>query len=39
VATADIAGSRMLVVNSQFDRRGAGQAPDLPFTLSSLRIP
>jgi sugar lactone lactonase YvrE len=37
--TADIAGSRMLVVNSQFDRRGAGQAPDLPFTLSSLRIP
>jgi sugar lactone lactonase YvrE len=37
--TADIARGRMLVVNSQFDRRGAGQAPDLPFTLSSIRIP
>jgi sugar lactone lactonase YvrE len=37
--TADIADGRMLVVNSQFDRRGSGQAPDLPFTLSSIRIP
>jgi sugar lactone lactonase YvrE len=37
--TADIARGRMLVVNSQFDRRTAGTAPDLPFTLSSVRIP
>jgi Cu-Zn family superoxide dismutase len=37
--TADIAKRRMLVVNSQFDRRTAGAAPELPFTLSSVRIP
>ena len=37
--TADLAGTRMLVVNSQFDRRTAGTPPDLPFRLSSVRIP
>jgi sugar lactone lactonase YvrE len=37
--TADIARGRMLVVNSQFDRRGAGQPPERPFTLSSIPIP
>jgi hypothetical protein len=37
--TADIAKGRLLVVNSQFDRRTAGQAPDRPFTLSSVRVP
>lgn len=28
---------RLLVVNSQFDRRGAGAAPELPFTVSVLK--
>lgn len=37
--TADIAKGRMLVVNSQFDRRMAGTAPDLPFRLSSVKVP
>jgi Cu-Zn family superoxide dismutase len=37
--TADIARRRMLVVNSQLDRRTAGQEPALPFTLSSIPIP
>jgi sugar lactone lactonase YvrE len=37
--TADIAKGRMLVVNSQFDRRTAGMAPDLPFTPSSVPVP
>jgi sugar lactone lactonase YvrE len=37
--TADIARGRMLVVNSQFDKRGAGTPPELPFTLSSIPIP
>lgn len=33
------AGNRLLVVNSQFDRRGPGLTPTLPFTLSSVPIP
>lgn len=37
--TADIAKGRMLVVNSQFDRRMAGTPPDMPFTLSSVPVP
>ena len=36
--TAAIAGNRMLVVNSQFGARSAGEAPG-PFTVSSIRIP
>jgi len=36
--TADIAKGRMLVVNSQFSRRQAND-PELPFTLSSIRVP
>lgn len=31
-------GNRFLVVNSQFQRRGAGGPPVLPFTISSVRI-
>ena len=30
---------RLLVVNSQFDRRRSGEEPELPFTVSSLEIP
>lgn len=30
---------RMLVVNSQFNARGAGQTPKLPFTVSDIPIP
>jgi Cu-Zn family superoxide dismutase len=30
---------RLLVVNSQFDRRQSGQEPELPFTVSSIEIP
>jgi sugar lactone lactonase YvrE len=37
--TAAIADGRLLVVNSQFDRRGPGLQPDLPFTVSSIRVP
>jgi len=37
--TADIARGRMLVVNSQFDRRQAMQPPELPFRLSSIPVP
>jgi Cu-Zn family superoxide dismutase len=37
--TAAIAHGRMLVVNSQFDRRCPGCTPDLPFTVSSIRVP
>jgi Cu-Zn family superoxide dismutase len=37
--TADIAKGRMLVVNSQFDRRMGGTPPDMPFTLSSVPVP
>jgi DNA-binding beta-propeller fold protein YncE len=33
------AQSRLLVVNSQFDRRGAGLSPELPFTVESVPIP
>jgi Cu-Zn family superoxide dismutase len=35
--TIAIARGRMLVVNSQFDKRGS--APELPFTVSSIRVP
>jgi sugar lactone lactonase YvrE len=31
-------GARMLAVNSQFDRRGPGLTPDLPFTVSSIPL-
>jgi Cu-Zn family superoxide dismutase len=37
--TADIAKGRMLVVNSQFNRRTAMLPPELPFTLSSIPVP
>jgi sugar lactone lactonase YvrE len=30
---------RLLVVNSQFDRRQSGEEPELPFTVSSIEIP
>jgi WD40 repeat protein len=33
------AHGRFLVVNSQFDRRGPGLEPDLPFNVSSISIP
>ena len=33
------ANGRLLVVNSQFDKRGPGLTPDLPFTVSSVKIP
>lgn len=33
------ARGRLLVVNSQFDKRGPGLTPDLPFTVSSVPIP
>jgi Cu-Zn family superoxide dismutase len=36
--TADILRGRMLVVNSQFNRRATGD-PVLPFTVSSIRVP
>jgi len=32
-------GDRLLVVNSQFDRRESGENPELPFTVSSIQIP
>ncbi len=35
--TLDTARGRLLVVNSQFDRRSAGEDPELPFTVSSIR--
>jgi hypothetical protein len=35
--TVQIAGNRLLVVNSQFDKRG--KTPDLPFTVSAVRRP
>jgi sugar lactone lactonase YvrE len=35
--TVQVAGRRLLVVNSQFDRRG--QTPELPFTVSAVRRP
>jgi Cu-Zn family superoxide dismutase len=33
------ARGRLLVVNSQFDRRGPGLTPDLPFTVASVKRP
>ncbi len=30
---------RLLVVNSQFNRRQSGEEPDLPFTVSSIEVP
>lgn len=30
---------RLLVVNSQFDKRGSGLSPELPFNVSSVPIP
>jgi sugar lactone lactonase YvrE len=35
--TVQVAGKRLLVVNSQFDKRG--KTPDLPFTVSAVRRP
>jgi Cu-Zn family superoxide dismutase len=32
-------GRRLLVVNSQFDRRGGPLAPDLPFTVVAIDRP
>lgn len=31
--------SRMLVVNSQFNARGTGRTPELPFTVSDIPLP
>ncbi|MDV6374197.1 SMP-30/gluconolactonase/LRE family protein [Deinococcus arenicola] len=31
-------GKRLLVVNAQFDRRGEGKNPELPFTVSDIAI-
>ena len=36
---AGTARGRLLVVNSQFDRRSAGRDPEVPFTVSSIRRP
>ena len=33
------AGNRLLMVNSQFDKRGPNLQPKLPFTISSVPIP
>ena len=32
-------GDRLLVVNSQFDRRESGESPELPFTVSAIEVP
>lgn len=32
-------GDRLLVVNSQFDRRESGESPELPFTVSGVEVP
>ena len=37
--TAARDGSRLLVVNSQFDKRGPGLTPVLPFTVAQVRKP
>ena len=37
--TAEVLRGRLLVVNSQFDRRGPGLTPELPFTVSSVPVP
>jgi sugar lactone lactonase YvrE len=33
------AGNRILVVNSQFNKRGEGLKPKLPFTISDIPVP
>jgi hypothetical protein len=35
----DVANGKLLVVNSQFDRRGTGLTPVLPFTVSVIARP
>jgi len=35
--TAAVSGKQLLVVNSQFDKRGG--TPELPFTVSGIRKP
>ena len=35
----DLARGRLLVVNSQFNRRAPGQSPTLPFTVSVIKRP
>lgn len=37
--TAALDGSRLLVVNSQFDKRGPGLSPVLPFTVARVKKP
>jgi Cu-Zn family superoxide dismutase len=37
--TAALANGRLLLVNSQFDRRCPGCSPDLPFTVSGIPVP
>jgi Cu-Zn family superoxide dismutase len=37
--TLAVTPGRLLVVNSQFDRRGPGLTPELPFTVSSVPVP
>jgi len=37
--TAEVLRGRLLVVNSQFNRRGPGLTPELPFTVSAIRLP
>lgn len=37
--TAAKVGDRMLLVNSQFNKRGGGATPTLPFTVSSIAAP
>jgi sugar lactone lactonase YvrE len=36
--TLALSGTRLLVVNSQFDRQGPGLVPDLPFTVSGVPL-
>lgn len=37
--TIALNAGRLLVVNSQFDKRGPGLTPELPFTVSSVALP
>jgi sugar lactone lactonase YvrE len=37
--TITLVGGRLLIVNSQFARRGAGQPPILPFKVTTLKAP
>jgi Cu-Zn family superoxide dismutase len=37
--SAALLRGRLMVVNSQFDKRTAGQPPVLPFTVSAIRRP